>query len=131
MGAHWSAPQLSWLKHGRKPSILTKIASNYCLFGLHVEKRTKRHVFSLWRDVAASRHQAKPGLASGCGQEAPFRFDGVCGDTKLSYGDTKILLVGVEEKKRRGEKTAPDMKRFFRNSFPSWNFLCGKLRNRA
>ena len=68
---------------------------------------------SLWRDVAASRHQAKPGLASGCGQKAPFRFDGVYGDTKLSYGDTKVLLVGVEEKKRRGEKTAPDMKRFF------------------
>ena len=27
----------------------------------------KKAYFSLWRDVAASRHQAKPGLASGCG----------------------------------------------------------------
>ena len=28
-------------------------------------------------------------------------------------------------------QTAPDMKRFFRNNFPPWNFLWGKLRNRA
>ena len=65
------------------------------VFWLHVEKLTKRHVFPLWRDVTASRHQAKPGLASGCGWEAPFRFGGVEGDTKLSYGESKGLLPGV------------------------------------
>ena len=36
-------------------------------FWLHVKKRTKKHVFSLWRGATASNRQAKLGLDSGRG----------------------------------------------------------------
>ena len=39
-----------------------------------------------------------------------------------------VVLRAPRERRRA---TARDMKRYFRNSFPPWNFLCRKLRNRA
>ena len=46
------------------------------------EKTYKKHVFSFWRDATEPNRQAKLGLASGWGQEAPFGFDGVYGDVE-------------------------------------------------
>ena len=71
------------------------------MFWLHVKKRTKMHVFSLWRGVTlAPNRQTKLGLASGWGQEAPFDFSGVYGDVEKSHGDTKVLLPAEGEFRR-------------------------------
>ena len=49
-----------------------------------------------WRHRTQPPSQAaKPGLASGYGQEAPFDFGRDPCRTNLSYGDTKVLLAGV------------------------------------
>ena len=61
----------------------------------HEKPYKKVRFFRCKHAVAASNHQAKPVLALGCGQEAPFGFSRDPCRTNLSYGETKVLLAGV------------------------------------
>ena len=47
------------------------------------------------RRTARSRHQAKPGVASGCGYKATVDFSRCRTHGKLSYFENKGLLPGV------------------------------------
>ena len=103
MRAHWGAPQLGLLTHGRKPSVLTKMAAAILVFWLHVKNVQKGMFFC---DSARSPHRTaktQPGVLSPSALEGAPGGDPHRSAIAERHVRISIRVLGVSARPKAGK----------------------------